>query len=364
MERLKKVVEKVDTMLAQVLIESIIMEVSLGDTLSYGVDARQRRKQFTENAAGAGLMNNTGGLNNLLGVTNVLGDGSLNSSGFSYIAQLGQNWDVLITAAATDSRVNIIQRPRILTSHATEGSFFVGSEVPFVNGTTAGGVYGNSSYYQREQVGVGLNVLPYITPDGLVVMEISQEIASLGKPIKIDNNDVPTTQTRNATSTVTVRDKDAILIGGYITSSDTKANSGVPVLKDLPILGMLFRSSSKSHDRTEMMVLMRPTILKTPLDAAKMADQERQRLPGVRVAEKTSEDYEQLEQMKADAEVMRLDQEQQKRVERANKKAKNGSKNSPPAPVPNPPILEPPAPERPPTDQTPPDKSQPPPDQQ
>jgi type II secretory pathway component GspD/PulD (secretin) len=304
--KIKEVVSKVDTLLAQVLIEAIIMEVSLNDTLNYGVTAGQRPKQLNGNPSvvGGGTMNNNGNVlgtgQSFLGGLSSSASNFPSSAGLSYFMQLGKNWDLAANALATDSRVNVVQRPRVLTSHATPGSFQVGSEVPFVTGSFNGGSFGNSTQIQRQFVGVALDVVPFITPDSLVVMEINQTIDQLGPTVSIDGNDVPSTQTRSASSTVTVRNKEAILLGGYITSNTSRSRAGVPYLSSIPVLGNLFSSRSRNGARTELMVLMRPTVLPTPTDAANMADEERARLPGVRVAEQEFEQTEREENRKAD----------------------------------------------------------------
>jgi len=314
--KIKEVVDKVDTLLAQVLIEAIIMEVSLGNNSQFGVTAGQRPKQFNgdPNVVGGGMINNGGNRlgtgNSFLGGLASSASNFPSSSGLNYFMQLGNNWDIAVNALATDSRANVIQRPRVLTSHATPGSFQVGSEVPFVTGVFNGGGFGNSTQIQRQFVGVGLDVVPFITPDDLVVMEISQTIDQLGAPVQIDNNSIPTTQTRSASSTVTVRNREAILLGGYITSNSTKSREGVPGLSAIPVLGNLFSSRSRSAGRTELMVLMRPTILPTPGDAAEMADVERGRLPGVRVAEHEFEQAERVENEKADRKMKASEKKQ------------------------------------------------------
>lgn len=316
--KIKEVVSKVDTLLAQVLIEAIIMEVSINDTLNYGVTAGQRPKQFGSDprVVGGGVMNNGGNPigtgQSFLGGLASSASNFPSSAGLSYFMQLGKNWDVAANALATDSRINVVQRPRVLTSHATPGSFQVGSEVPFITGTFSGAGFGNSTQIQRQFVGVALDVQPFITPDNLVVMEISQTIDQLGPSVKVDNNEIPSTQTRSASSTVTVRNKEAILLGGYITSNTSRAKSGVPLLSSVPILGNLFSSRSRNGSRTELMVMMRPTVLPTPTEAAAMADEERARLPGVRVAEQEFEENERAENRKAD-----------KRNDDAKKKSKN-----------------------------------------
>ncbi len=317
--KLREVLTKVDTLLPQVLVEAIIMEVNLSAGWNYGISAAQRPAQFGDNAnnRGGGVVNNPSGaplgtgsefLKQLgrttgsgVGTNVVNGIPATSGSGLSYFAQIGQNWDIAINAIAADSRVNVIQRPRVITSHATPGSFFVGSEVPFVSGSFfGGGSFGNSQSITRQQVGVGLNVTPFITPDNLVVMQIDQTVDNLGSNLDLGNGlSAPTTQTRSASSFVTVRDKDAVLLGGYITTSTDKQKSGVPLLKDIPYLGAAFSKRSQNSSRTELMILIRPSILATPTDAGEVADQERQRLPGVRVAEKEFENNEKAEARKA-----------------------------------------------------------------
>ena len=317
--KLREVLVKVDTLLPQVLVEAIIMEVNLSAGWNYGISAAQRPAQFGDNSnnRGGGVVNNPSGaplgtgsefLKQLgrstgsgVGTNVVNGIPATSGSGLSYFAQIGQNWDIAINAIAADSRVNVIQRPRVITSHATPGSFFVGSEVTFVSGSFfGGGSFGNSQSITRQQVGVGLNVTPFITPDNLVVMQIDQTVDNLGSNLDLGNGlSAPTTQTRSASSFVTVRDKDAVLLGGYITTSTDKQKSGVPLLKDIPYLGAAFSKRSQNSSRTELMILIRPSILATPTDAGEVADQERQRLPGVRVAEKEFENNEKAEARKA-----------------------------------------------------------------
>ena len=317
--KLREVLVKVDTLLPQVLVEAIIMEVNISSGWNYGVSAAQRPAQFGDNAnnRGGGVVNNPSGAplgtgsdflkqlgrstGGAVGTNVVNGIPATSGSGLSYFAQIGQNWDIAISAISADGRVNVIQRPRVITSHATAGSFFVGSEVPFVSGSFfGGGSFGNSQSITRQQVGVGLNVTPFITPDNLVVMQIDQSVDNLGSNLDLGNGmSAPTTQTRSASSFVTVRDKDAVLLGGYITTSTDKQKSGVPLLKDIPYLGAAFSKRSQNSSRTELMILIRPSILATPADAGEVADQERQRLPGVRVAEKEFENNEKTEARKA-----------------------------------------------------------------
>lgn len=284
-EMVKEIVDKLDVILAQVLIEGIILEVSLTDSSFLGVSVSQNKAKAGD-FRGAGAVNNGQTWLNPNNITS-LGTFTTNAgSGFSYFGRLGDTWDVALNAIASDGTVNVLQRPRVQTSHAVPASFFVGETVPYVTATSFGGAtFGNYSSYQRLPVGVEMQVTPFINPDGLVVMQISQSIEQLGTPVTIDGNEVPTTTTRYAEAEVAVRNQDTIILGGFISSSKRNSKSGVPVLKDIPLLGALFSSRNDSNERKEMVVLIRPTVLDTPEAAAMTAAQERNRLPGIRQAE-------------------------------------------------------------------------------
>lgn len=285
MEQIKKVVEKVDTLLAQVLIEGIVMNVSLGDSWNYGVSAGQRPKRFDDKISGGGTVNNSpnslnGGIGFLQGALgSAATNGSISSiypgnAGFGYSAILGNKWDIALNAAATDSRVDLIQRPRIITSHSVPASFFVGSELPYRQGGFSFGGQ-DSFYYTSLPVGIGLNVTPFITPDNLVVMEIQQNIDAVSGAFDPASGIPPTTSNREASAVVTVRTGDVILLGGFLDNNRSVGSSGVPLLKDIPLLGNLFKSKNASKSKTEMMILVRPTILPKPSDLAAYTEQTR-----------------------------------------------------------------------------------------
>ena len=218
------------------------------------------------------------------------GSGGTNGSSFanalpggvSYFANIGPTWDVALTAAASDSHASVIQRPRIQTSQAKPAQFFVGDTVPYVTGNSYGTAYGSGVSYSQLSVGVELDVTPFINPDGLVVMDIQQEIDDLNGYTAIANvGNVPNTIKRTLNAEIAVRDRDTVMLGGFIKSNKSTSRSGVPFLMDIPILGNLFTQRSDSKAREELIVLMRPTVLQTPELAAKNTLKEEQRLPGV-----------------------------------------------------------------------------------
>ena len=287
MEMITNIVSKVDVLLAQVLVEGVVLSVALNDQQTLGVSWLQNPRRFDQNFTGAGGVNN--GQSFFSSLTNL---SSSLPAGFSYFGKLGKDFDVSLAALASDSRTRVLQRPRLQTSHAVPGLFFTGSTVPYVTGfydygygAGVGGVSSRSTV-EQVQVGVQLQVTPFITPDGLVVLDIDQDISSIENFVKIDNNDVPTTSSRHATSTLSVRDGETIMLGGYIEDNRSNKKSGVPILKDIPLLGALFRNKDRNNNRSELLLLMHVTVLKNPADASAQVEREKAKLPGVSEAEK------------------------------------------------------------------------------
>jgi general secretion pathway protein D len=307
MENIKHVISQLDVLLSQVLIEAIIMDVTIGNSFNFGVSVAQNKTRLA--GSDANPINGAGGMNNgqpfanfLRGATAATNLFPGNTTGtlpsdhnFSYFGSIGPSWDVAVQAAESDSHASIIQRPRIQTSQAKPAQFFVGETKPYVtqtyNNSYSGG-YGGSSYSQLS-VGVELDVTPFINPDGLVVMDIQQEIDDFNGTTTIAGvGDVPNTIKRTLNTEIAVKDRDTVMLGGFIKSDKANSKQGVPLLQDIPWLGNLFSSRSDSKDRKELIVLMRPTVLKTPEIAAQNSIKEARRLPGVSAAAADDADYE------------------------------------------------------------------------
>ena len=294
MKTIKDIVAKLDVVLAQVLIEAVIVEVALDNSQSIGVsylEAQPHPLNAYFKGRGA-IINKTPALSDSSFdiVTNAA---SGLASGFNYLARFGGDLDVTLTAIAAGSRAKVLQRPRIQTSHAVPASLFVGQSRPYPTGSYyGGGAYGGYSSIQQMQIGVSLDVTPLINPDGLVVMDIHQKIDSVTGSVNIANvGDVPITSSKEAQAKVAVKDKDTVILGGLIETDKSDANSGVPFLKDLPLLGVLFRSSSSDETRSELIVLIRPTVLPTPEIAALAATADRRNMPNVRETEQEIQYY-------------------------------------------------------------------------
>jgi general secretion pathway protein D len=295
MEAITNVIAKLDVLLSQVLIESVIIDVDLKKAFNLGVSAAQNPKLFSPSqgiAGGGGSVNGPTFLNFLnnattngfsVGTNTATIFGNALPGGLSYFGNIGSTWDVALQAAANDSSTTVIQRPRIQTSQAKEASFQFGTTVPYITSSYNGGSgIGASSSYQQLFVGVELDVTPFINPDGLVVMDIKQQIDDLaGVTTIVGVGDVPNTTHRELNSEIAVKDKETIMLGGFIRSDKSNSKSGIPYLQDIPIIGNLFTQRADSKNRSETIVLIRPTVLRTPEIAAAQAIAEQKRLPGV-----------------------------------------------------------------------------------
>jgi general secretion pathway protein D len=279
---ISNIIAKLDVVLPQVLIEAVVLEVNLNNNLSYGFSYLQSQPATIGSLfTGIGAIKSPGvpflNVNNL---TNGAGDG------FTYAARIF-DLDAAVIAVAGDGRGKILQRPRIQTSHAREANLFVGQSRPYpTTSYYGGGAFGGYSSIQQLQIGVTLSVLPLVNADGLVVMEIRQKVESYDGDVTIQNvGDVPITSQKEANAYVAVRDGETIMLGGFISNEKSKSHGGIPILKDIPLLGNLFRSTKETDARRELLVLIRPTVLPTPESASTFASEERTRLPGTKEAE-------------------------------------------------------------------------------
>lgn len=274
---LTNIVAKIDTLLAQVLIESIILEVGLDKTKDFGFSMANNPQKFGNWSQGVGSINKASLATNTFG------------SGFSYLGQYKDDFSVAMTAIATDSNAKVLARPRIQTTHAQQAQFEIGDTVPYPRSSSPyyGGVGGGLTpytTYDEKKVTTRLMVTPYITPDGLVTLEVEQVIDQLGPPVTVGQDQVPTIRTRSASAVLSVRDGQPVILGGFITDRKTEGTSGVPWLKDIPLLGWAFRSKSDTGSRTELIVLIRPTVLNTPQEASNLAELEKRSLPNAAAA--------------------------------------------------------------------------------
>jgi general secretion pathway protein D len=310
MKMITNIVAKLDVVLAQVLIETVIISVTLDDGHNVGVSYIQKPQTVGQwTGVGAG-----GAGNQFFSPGSFINGGASNAAsglvgGFNYLFSVNDDLDVSIQAAAHNNKSKILQRPRIQTSHNEPATIFVGQSRPYPTGSSYGGAYGSYSTIQQLQIGVTLEVTPLINVEGLVVMDIHQKIDSFEGNVTITGvGDVPITSSKEAQAKVSVRNRETIILGGLIETDKSSNKSGIPLLMDIPGLGFLFRASSTTETRNELIVLIRPTVLPTPEIAALTAESEKSKMSGIRSTEKElrGEEQKRLEQQdKEDAKEAR-----------------------------------------------------------
>ena len=274
---LQGVIKKVDIMLAQVLIEAVILEVSLNNTTTYGVNWLQKSmtsySQKTVNGVSArDAVASWGGnfgenkFSTAAGdtVTRAFGGGS----GLSYFFTFADlNIDAVLSMAAGSGEARVLSTPVILTTDNTEASIISGQQVPIRTGdSNSGGT--TYSDYEYKDVGVQLKVKPRINPTGYVTLEITQTADTLGDPVDVGNDSqMYSINKREMTAFVSVPSRSTIVLGGLVQTDYSASDSRVPILGNIPLLGALFRSDSTTRKRTELLVLLTPYVMISPDEA-------------------------------------------------------------------------------------------------
>ena len=278
---LEDVIDRLDTMLAQVLIEAVILEIGLTRGVEYGIDWLQR-SMTAYNAQQAG----PGGLTVRQPVFSFGGGQRLTESTYQDGSAIGRNdpllgvgaltyyttiydlnIDAVLRMAASSSDANILSTPVILTTDNTEAKIVVGEERPVVTSTSTSTAGQQTSSYQYRNIGINLTVTPRINPQRFVVMEVSQTADNVGGFELIDGNRVPVITKREMQASIAVPSRSTIVLGGLVSTDRRNTRSKVPILGDIPILGTLFRSDTRNDNRTELLVLMTPYVLMTPEEA-------------------------------------------------------------------------------------------------
>jgi general secretion pathway protein D len=236
----------------QVLIEATVVELTLTDELQYGLQWYINNRMFKGRYT----------------LESLLGAGSSSGLVYNFVSNT-QKFNALLNLFASLNKVNILSTPRLMVLDNQEATIQVGTDVPILTGaaTVPAGSTILSSYTYRH-TGTMLRVKPTINSEGLLTLSISQEVSEMGaNPPGISS---PTILTRTINTTVVSAQGESIALGGLISESKGLAITKIPFLGDIPVIGALFRSSSISHKRTELLVLLTPTILTSVDEAARI----------------------------------------------------------------------------------------------
>lgn len=241
---LHTILSRLDVMPRQVLIEVTIADVTLDDSTDMGVEWDFLKGRASE----TGLLNAT-----------INGD-----SGLNYTVGLTEEWTHALSALAQENKVNILSSPSVLASDNKEANINVSTQVPVASATynyESGGDGVVQTNVQYRDTGIILSVTPHINDNGLVSMEISQEVSEQGDGVEVLGEQYPSFLERCVDTTLTVKHAQTIVIGGLITETRNQGNSGVPMLSRLPVLGYLFGSHSKSFNKTELIIMITPHVI-------------------------------------------------------------------------------------------------------
>ncbi len=279
---LRSVIDKLDSRRAQVLVEALVVEVQTGRASELGVqfqglsgigrDGRQviggtnfSTSPSAVNSFGTnivGLAQNLASIGTGLNVGVVNGRVSIPGPDGTNIEIL--NLGVLARALEGDTNVNVLSKPNVLTLDNEEAKLLVGQNVPFITGAYTPSATSSTNPFQtieRKDIGLTLRVKPQITEAGTVKLAIFQEVSSISRDATVKGADLITNK-RSLESTVLVDDGQIIVLGGLIQDDQQASIDKVPLLGDIPFLGSLFKYESRSHRKTNLMVFLRPYVLR------------------------------------------------------------------------------------------------------
>ncbi|PPE64156.1 type II secretion system protein GspD [Pectobacterium brasiliense] len=266
MRDLEQVIAQLDIRRPQVLVEAIIAEVQDADGMNLGV-------QWANKNAGVTQFTNTG-----LPITTMMAgadqfrrDGTLGTAattalgGFNGIAAgfYQGNWSMLLTALSKNSKNDILATPSIVTLDNMEATFNVGQEVPVLAGSQTTSGDNVFQTVERKTVGIKLKVKPQINEGDSVLLEIEQEVSSVADAASSSSTDLGATfNTRTVNNAVLVSSGETVVVGGLLDKSTNESASKVPLLGDIPVLGHLFRSNSTETKKRNLMLFIRPSIIR------------------------------------------------------------------------------------------------------
>jgi general secretion pathway protein D len=286
---LEDIIKKLDIPRTMVYIEALIMEVNVDKEFRLGVEWLGM-EDFTYHGRKGGVFTGSGGaggVGDYSGITGLLG-GSL-PSGFS-LGVVGEaitignvvfpNIAAILQAYQKDSDVNILSTPQILTTDNEEAEIKVGENVPYLTTTGTTTTTGISyESYEYKDVGVTLKITPQINQERFVRLKIFQENVTLKKGAEEYR---PTTLKRSAETTVIVKDKNTVVIGGIIGETTERGAYQVPCLGDIPGLGLLFKSKSRTRNKTNLFVFLTPHIIENPIEARKIYDEKKEEIEKIK----------------------------------------------------------------------------------
>ncbi len=275
--RIMKLLERLDNLPRQVLIEVIVAEVTLSDSWEMGIEWTLHNQDLKINESNYEQEWRTG----FDGVSQV--SGSISGFSYSVIDSAGEIAG-LFSTIASDNDISILSSPQVMVLNNESATVNVGQEVPIstsesINTDTGGQ---DTRTIQYRDTGVILTVTPRINYNGIIILDIEQEVSEAQEAGQTSGIDSPTIFNRLLKTKLAVKDGQSILMGGLIDKSVDKGTSGVPILMDIPILGWLFKFHKETTDRTELMMVITPYVIESENVLAQYVDQFQKKISEIR----------------------------------------------------------------------------------
>jgi general secretion pathway protein D len=259
---LRETVEALDSRPAQVLFEVTVAEIVLGRTEEFGIDWSVFGSTTTVSRGTPAPLDTISPVQDFI---------------IRVVSLDRANVRAVLRAVASRSDVRVLSTPEVLAVNNREARIVVGSRVPFVASTRLGDFALDRSV-QYEDVGTTLTIMPTINQDDYVSVQILQEVNTLTNQVVEAALNAPVISTREASTRAIIRDGQTVVIGGLIGDSNDYFDSGIPFLKDIPLLGNLFKSRSQIRTRTELAIFVTPYIVRSDADADAIRDRIRSRM--------------------------------------------------------------------------------------
>jgi general secretion pathway protein D len=270
------VIRKLDIVPLQVLIEATIAEVTLTNALQYGLQFFIKDGASRFSLTGSGVTSGNLTQSDINGVF----------PGFNYVLAAG-GVRAILSALSSITDVHVVSSPQLLVLDHQTAAIQVGDQVPIVTQSAQSVINPDSpvvNSVQYRSTGVVLQVTPRVNSSGLVTLDVSQEVSDVARTTSSNINS-PTIAARQILSSVIVQDGQTVALGGLIRDNQNNTRSGIPILSDLPVIGPLFRQTSNSTTRTELLVLLSPRIVRDPTQARELTDELRDRMRSVKPLE-------------------------------------------------------------------------------
>lgn len=274
---LKETIDQLDVRPPQVLLEVLIAEVTLDRANQWGINWQIYGEHNVPGDSGR--------------LTVGVGAPQFGDSALANLQGLGvrlirlANLDVraVLRALATKTNVRVLSTPRVLALNNEEARILVGSEVPFVQSQLSGFNAVIDQVTQYRNVGTQLTVIPTINSDGYVTFRVLQEVSALSEQTLASAQNAPIITTREAETSAIVKDGHTIIIGGLIGETEQVIETGVPILKDIPLVGLLFKSRNSARSRTEIAIFLTPRVVINDEASDSLLERERDRMRDLRI---------------------------------------------------------------------------------